>query len=93
MAAEPSVFYQTEVVFPYRYGTGAASDSLEIGIRNTSDLFYSRKQGRSHTIAPCYILRSAFRQEFRRFADFVGKDDGIEIVASRRCCDDLYTVV
>ena len=58
MLAETPVPDKTEVVLPYRYGSGAASYSLEIGIRYPPYDFDSRQEGGSHSIPAGYVLRT-----------------------------------
>ena len=80
MLAESSVLDKPQIVLICGNGSGTASNSLEVSIRNAAYGLDSAEKSRAHTVTSCYVLGSAFSEEHRVCTKFLSQSNGIEIV-------------
>ena len=82
MFPEAAVVDEPEVILPGGDGSGSATHSLEIGVRDAADLLYRAEHRGAHTVASGDVGCTALGPETGILAQFVAQGDGIEIVAA-----------
>ena len=80
--SESSVCSEPFCIFPSRNGSGAASYSLEIGVRNPSDGLDGGKHGSSHSVSSGNVLCASLGHEPRVLAYLFAEGNGIVIICT-----------